>query len=144
MISETWYSEIESTIFTHLAFELCEKTGAPYPELNCTTSSQNDNIEGVAVFPTLYIHLLPPIEIGNTLLNDDVTAIRATFEVEVFSDNSESECRKIITSCIQEMKKLHFNVQMFPDPQTNDKKYFAIARFNRVIAGGDSDIVPQD
>ena len=46
--------------------------------------------------------------------------------------------------CIKEIKKLHFNISMFPDPQTVDKKYFAIARFTRVIAGGDADIVSKE
>ncbi len=144
MVSETWFTEIESTIFTLLQYVLVEKVDAPYPTLNCTTSSQNESLENVDDFPALYVHLLPPVEMGQTLLNDDVTAIRATFEFQVFSDESESECRRIMDACIKEMKKLHFNIPMFPDPQTQDKKYFAIARFSRVIAGGDIDIVPQE
>ena len=143
MASETWYSEIESTIFTLLQYVLAEKEDAPYPSLNCTTSSQNESLENVDDFPALYVHLLPSQEIGGTLLNEDVTAIRATFEIEVFSNQSETECREIMNVCIREMKKLHFDIPMFPDPQTQNKKYFAIARFTRVIAGGDSDIVPQ-
>ena len=144
MISETWYSEIESTVFTLLQYVLVEKEGAPYPALNCTTSSQNESLENVDDFPALYVHLLPPLEMGNDLYNEDITALRATLELQVFSDQSENECRKIMNVCIREMKKLHFNISMFPDPQTVDKKYFAIARFSRVIAGGDADIVPND
>ena len=144
MVSETWYSEIESTIFTLLQYVLVEKDGAPYPTLNCTTSSQNETLENVDDFPALYVHLLPLIELGNDLLNEDVNAVRATLELQVFSDDSERECREIMNVCIKEMKKLHFNISMFPDPQTQSKKYFAIARITRVIGGGDSDIVPQD
>lgn len=144
MISETWYSEIESTVFTVLQYYLAEKEEAPYPTLNCTTSSQNESLEYVDDFPALYVHLLPAVEIGNTLLNEEVAAVRATFELQVFSDESESECREIMNACILEMKKLHFNISMFPDPQTQDKKYFAIARFTRVIGNGDLDIVPRD
>lgn len=143
MVSDVWYSEIESTILTHLEYLLALKSDAPFPWLKCTTSSQNDSIEGVGTFPTLYIHLLSPVEIGNDLTNEEVVALRTTFELQIFSDKSESECRKIMTRCIQEMKKLHFTVNMFPDYQTRNKKYFAITRFTRVIAGGDSDIVPQ-
>ena len=144
MISETWYSEIESTIFTLLQYVLVEKEAAPYPTLNCTTSSQNESLENVDDFPALYVHLLPPLEIGNDLHNEDITALRATLELQVFSDQSENECRKILNICIREMKKLHFNISMFPDPQTADKKYFAVARFTRIIAGGDADIVPEE
>lgn len=144
MISDTWYSEIESSIFTLLQYVLVEKDGAPYPTLNCTTSSENESLENVDDFPALYVHLLPPLEMGNDLHNEDVTAIRATVEIETFSDKSEAQCREIMNACILEMKKLHFNISMFPDPQTVDKKYFAIARFSRVIAGGDADIVPNE
>ena len=144
MVSETWYSEIESTIFTLLQYVLVEKVDAPYPSLNCTTSSQNESLENVDDFPALYVHLLPPLEMGQTLTNEDVSAIRATFELQVFSDQSENECRDIMNACIKEMKKLRFNIPMLPDPQTADKKYFAIARFSRVIGNGDTDIVLQE
>lgn len=144
MISDTWFSEIESSVFTLLQYVLAEKVDAPYPSLNCTTSSENESLENVDDFPALYIHILPPLEMGNDLYNVDVSAINATFEMQVFSDKSETQCREIMNACITEMKKLHFKVSMFPDPQTVDKKYFAIARFNRIIAGGDSDIVPQE
>lgn len=144
MISETWYSEIESTIFTLLQYVLVEKIGAPFPTLNCTTSSQNESLESVDDFPCLYVHLLPLVELGNDLVNEDVAAVRATLELQVFSDENEAECRQIMNACIKEMKKLHFSINMFPDPQTSDKKYFAIARFTRVVASGDSDIVQQE
>lgn len=142
MISETWFSEIESTIFTTLQYMLVEKVEAPFPNLKCTTSSQNESVENIDDFPALYVHVLPLVEVGNTLDNMQVCAVRATVELQVFSNKSESECRKIMNACIMEMKKLYFNIPMFPDPQTNDKRYFAIARFTRIIAGGDAVIVP--
>lgn len=144
MVSETWFSEIESTIYTLLQYKLTYIEDAPFPNLNCTTSSQNESLEGVSDFPTLYVHMVSPVELGNDLYNEDVTAIRATFDLQVYSDTSEEECRKIMNACIMEMKKLKFKVSMFPDPQTSDKKYYAIARFSRIIASGDTDIVPKD
>ena len=144
MISDTWYSEIESTIFTTLQYLLVEQDAAPFPNLNSTTSSENESVEDISDFPTLYVHLLPLVETGNDLYNIDVTAVRATVEIQVFSNKSESECTKIMNACISEMKKLHFNVPLFPDPQTKNRTYYAIARFTRIIAGGDSDIVQHE
>lgn len=143
MVSDTWFTEIESTINTIIKYNLVDRVDAPFPDLTCTTSSQSETIENVDIFPTLYIHLLPPVETGSDLYNIDVTAIRATFEFQIYSDKSESDCMTIINQCIKEMKSLRFNVAMFPDPQTYDKKYFAVARFSRVIASGDADIVPR-
>ena len=142
-ISETWYSEIESTLLTTLEYKLVEKANAPFPNLTCTTSSENDSVDGIATFPTLYIHLLPLVEVGMDLTNESVNAVRATLELQVFSNRSEAECRKIMTRGLQEMKLLHFNVTSFPDYQTSNKRYFAIARCTRIIAGGDSEIVPR-
>lgn len=144
MISETWYSEIESTIYTILQWKLVSKEDAPFPYLNCTTSSENESLEGVSDFPALYVHLLPPLEVGQDLTNESVNAINATFEMQVYSNKSETQCTKIMNAVIKQMKALHFNISMFPDPQSSEKKYFAIARFNRIIAGGDKEIVPRE
>jgi len=144
MVSSTWFSEIESTIFTVLQYLLVEKSDAPYPKLTCTTSSQNETVSGVGKFPTLYVHMLPPVEIGNDLDNVTVNAIRATFDLQVYSNKSEYEARKIMDACILEMKKLRFNISMFPDPQQNNGVYYCIARFTRIIASGDRDLVPEE
>lgn len=141
MVADNWFSEIESTIFTYLKYVLVEEDEARFKDLNCTTSSESESIENIVDFPTLYIHLLPLVELGNDLYNTDVAAVRATVELQVITDKSEASCRKIMDACILAMKQLRFNIPMFPDPQTSNKKYFAIARFTRVIASGDSDIV---
>ncbi|MBO4783765.1 MAG: hypothetical protein J5521_03335 [Lachnospiraceae bacterium] len=129
---------------TILKYELVQKLLAPYPKLTCTTSNQEESLDLVNDFPTMYVHMLPPYEVGRDLTNDTVNGINCTFELVVYSDKSEKECRNIITAGIQQMKKLHFNVETFPDPRTSDKKYIAIARLNRVIASGDRELVPQD
>ena len=144
MVDETWYDKIESYILTILKYELVKKLLAPYPKLTCTTSNQEESLDLVNDFPTMYVHMLPPYEVGRDLTNDTVNGINCTFELVVYSDKSEKECRNIITAGIQQMKKLHFNVETFPDPRTSDKKYIAIARLNRVIASGDRELVPQD
>ena len=144
MVDETWYDKIESYILTILKYELVQKLLAPYPKLTCTTSNQEESLDLVGNFPTMYVHMLPPYEVGRDLTNDTVNGINCTFELTVYSDKSEKECRQIITAGIQQMKKLHFNVETFPDPRTSDKKYIAIARLNRVIASGDRELVPQD
>lgn len=144
MVDETWYDKIESYILTILKYELVQKLLAPYPKLTCTTSNQEESLDLVNDFPTMYVHMLPPYEVGRDLTNDTVNGINCTFELTVYSDKSEKECRQIITAGIQQMKKLHFNVETFPDPRTSDKKYIAIARLNRVIASGDRELVPQD
>lgn len=133
-ISDTWFAELESTIFTTVQYELKIKDGAPFPKLKCTTVSQSDK---PSEFPTLYLHELPEAELGQDLENRTVNAVRCTIETQVFSNKSETEVRKILSAVILVMKGLRFNVTMFPDPDTRNGIAVGIARFSRVIGSGD-------
>lgn len=133
-MDETWFSQIESSIFTDVQYALKTKQGAPFPELNCTTISQDMNL---SVFPTLYLHELPALEVGQDLVNVTVNAVRCTIEIQVFSNKSEQEVRKILTAAIVEMKKHRFNVSSFPDPSTSGGVRTGFARFTRIYGNGD-------
>lgn len=133
-MADTWFTQIESVVFTYIQYVMKDKLGAPYPKLNCTTKSQNTM---PSQFPTLYLHNLTPIEQAQDLENDEVNAVLATIEIQVFSNKSEDEANKIITTAISFMKKLRWNVTMFPDPQTNDKVSLCIARFRKMVTKND-------
>lgn len=133
-MADTWYSQIESTIFTYVNYLLKAKASAPYPRLNCTTKNQDAN---PSIFPTLYLHLLSPLEQAQDLENDEVNAVLATLEIQVFSNESENETNKIMASAISALKSLQWNVTMFPDPQTNGKVSTAIARFRKLVVKSD-------
>lgn len=130
---DNWFSQIESKVFTRIKYMLSEKTDAPYPDLNCTTVSQNM----VVKFPTLYLHELQPVETGNDLVNVSVNAVLSTIEIQVWADTTEKECKDILTAAILEMKQLGFNVTMFPNVQTDSKIAWGVARFRRMIGSCD-------
>lgn len=113
---------------------LTERDDAPYPDLKCTTVSQNT----VVNFPTLYLHELQPVEAGNDLDNTTVNAVLSTIEIQVWSNESEKHCKDILTAAIVEMKRLRFNVTMFPNVTTDNKIAWGVARFRRMIGAGDS------
>ena len=96
-MANEWFSQIESTILTIIQYELQEKLLAPYPNLKCTTKNQYTN---PSEFPTLYLHMLNPLEEAQDLENDEVNAILATIEMQVFSNRSETEANKIMTKAI--------------------------------------------
>lgn len=125
-----WYSEIESKIFTLVEYEMKKK----YPDLNCTTVSKDDN---PAQFPTLYLHEIQPVEVGNDLDNADVNAIMETIEIQVWTNSNEYTCRNIISDAISVMKTMRFNITMLPNVQTVNNTQYAIARFRRVIGSED-------
>lgn len=133
-MKDNWFAEIESNVFTQVSYMLAERTDAPYPELNCTTVSQNT----VVHFPTLYLHELQPVEAGNDLVNESVNAVLSTIEIQVWSNVSENDCKDIITAAVLEMKRLGYNVTMFPSVQTDSKIAWGAARFRRMVGSCDS------
>ena len=133
-MKENWFAEIESRVFTQISYMLTERENAPYPDMKCTTVSQNT----VVNFPTMYLHELQPVEAGNDLDNTTVNAVLSTIEIQVWSNESEKHCKDILTAAIVEMKRLRFNVTMFPNVTTDNKIAWGVARFRRMIGAGDS------
>lgn len=133
-MKDNWFAEIESNVFTQVSYMLAERTDAPYPDLNCTTVSQNTMVH----FPTLYLHELQPVEAGNDLVNESVNAVLSTIEIQVWTNVSEKDCKDIITAAVLEMKRLGYNVTMFPSVQTDSKIAWGAARFRRMVGSCDS------
>ena len=86
-----------------------------------------------SVFPTLYLHILSPVEAAQDLENDEVNAVLATIEVQVYTNVSENEANKIMADVVSVMKNLRWNVTTLPDPHTVDGISFAIARFRQLV-----------
>lgn len=133
MASETWYSGIEATVFTQLQYMLKKK----YPKLTCRTTSE---VITPPQFPTLYLHEKQD-EIGQDLTNETVNAVESTIYVRVWTNTTEAECREILASATQELKRFHYNVRNLPTTQITDKIAFGEVMARRVIGGGDRDIV---
>ena len=131
---DNWFSETENTVLTRLDYMLAQRTDAPYPSLVVTSANQNQ----VTAFPTLYIHELEPVETGQDLVNQSINAVISTFEAQVWTNETEIECRKILADVISEMKGMRFNVTAFPNVQTDNKIAWGVARFRRMIGSGDT------
>ena len=125
-----WFSKIQGKVFNQVQYML-KKT---YPSLKCTTKNEN---ETPADFPTLYLHELQPLEVGQDLTNDTVNAIRCTIEIQVWTNTTEADCRKIISSAVDEMKRFRFNISAMPMVQTTDKISWGVIRCTRIIGDGD-------
>lgn len=131
---DNWFAEIEAKVFTQIEYMLALKTDAPYPDLKCTTVSQNT----VVNFPTLYLHELQAVEAGHDLYNSTVNAVISTIEIQVWSNENEKKCKDILSTAIVEMKKLRYNVIMFPDVVTDRNIAWGVARFRRMVGSDDT------
>ena len=129
-MEDKWFLKVLPNVFTQVEYMLAKK----YPKLNCTTKSEST----ITRFPTLYLHELQPIEEGQDLVNDGVTAVLTTMEIQVWSNINETECKEILTDAILEMKRFGFSVTMFPSVQTDNKIAWGAVRFRRMIGAGDA------
>lgn len=125
-----WYMQIQSKVFTQVQYMMKKK----YPTLQCTTKNEN----GLpASFPTMFLHELEPIESGQDLTNESVNAVLSTIEIQVWTNTTEAECRKIISEAVTQMKALQFNIIAMPVVQINDKIAWGTIRCRRMIGNGD-------
>ena len=105
-----------------------------YPSLKCTTKNES---ETPASFPTLYLHELQPLEVGQDLTNTSVNGIRCTIEIQVWTNTTEEDCRKILNSAVTEIKQMRFNISAMPIVQTKDKIAWGVIRATRIIGNSD-------
>ena len=131
---DNWFSKVQSKVFTQVSYML-KKT---YTKLNCTTSNES---ETPSKFPTLYLHELAPLEVGQDLTNESINAIKCTMEIQVWTNTTETDCRNILTDATLEMKRLNFNITAMPIVQTTDKISWGVIRCTRII--GNSDEITQ-
>ena len=127
---ESWYMQIQNKVFTQIQYMMQKK----YPNLKCTTRNEN----GLpAEFPTLFLHELAPVEIGQDLTNETVNAILATIEIQVWTNTTEDDCRNIIAEALNQMKLLKFNVPEMPLVEVSDRISWGVIRCKRMIGNGD-------
>ena len=108
-----------------------------YPKINCTTTNES---ETPAKFPTLYLHELAPLEVGQDLTNESVNAIRCTIEIQVWTSGGttpEKDCQNILSDAVIEMKRFNFNISAMPMVQTTDKISWGVIRCTRIIGAND-------
>lgn len=129
-MDNTWYMQIQSKVFTQIQYMMKKK----YANLKCTTKNENGM---PAEFPTLYLHELEPIERGQDLTNETVNAVLSTVEIQVWTNTTEDDCRKIMAEAVDQMKKLQFNIIAMPVIKTNDKISWGVMRGRRMVGNGD-------
>lgn len=135
----SWFTQIEEKVFTRIQYNLKQKDGAKYPELNCTTKGENISAEtGLPnVFPTLYLVTMQSGERGSDLEGSGINAVLSYIQIEVYTNTSESDCKKIMTDVVLEMKSIRYKAVALPVTTTRNGVSRSIARFRRVVGSDD-------
>jgi hypothetical protein len=91
-------------------------------------------------FPYVLVHRLPGLEVGHTLDKTGVNGILTTFQIEVFSNDSEDVCDKI-SSYIADIMVGDLMFEMVGEPYpdyTSTDEYRYVSRYRRVVGASDS------
>ena len=133
-----WTDRISSVVFSRIKNEFSStlKTKYKMKDENFSTVGSSDT---PAVFPFVYIQLLPSTEQGQDIEGNTINAGLFTFQIEVTDNKKQVIAKDVMSEVKRIMKSMRFTVQPTPDIQDTKDTHRAIMRCNRRI--GSSDIL---
>lgn len=131
-----WTDRISSIVFTRIKNEFSNtlKTKYKMTSSNFSTVGSSDT---QAVFPFVYIQLLPSTEQGQDIEGNEINAGLFTFQIEVTDNQSQTRAKDVMSEVKRIMKSMRFTVQTTPDIQDTKDTHRAIMRCNRRIGSND-------
>lgn len=134
-MSSAWILDIENKILSLLQAKVRPAIIKKYPDLNFTTSDVNTTTK--AKFPCVYLHALPGSEVANENEGNGVNAINCAIQIEVYSNSSQSDNKRVMSQVVEAMKAMRFTVNQTPHNDNVNTTYRMICRFRRKIGSGD-------
>lgn len=133
-----WTDRISSVVFSRIKNEFSNTIKKNYKmkDENFSTVGSSDT---PAVFPFVYIQLLPSTEQGQDIDGNTINAGLFTFQIEVTDNQTQERAKDVMSEIKRIMKSMRFTVQPTPDIQDTKYTHRAIMRCNRRI--GSSDIL---
>ena len=131
-----WTDRISSVVFTRIKNEFSSslKTNYKMKDENFSTVGSSDT---PAVFPFVYIQLLPSAEQGQDIEGNTINAGLFTFQIEVTDNKKQVIAKDVMSEVKRIMKSMRFTVQTTPDIQDTKDTHRAIMRCNRRIGSDD-------
>ena len=133
-----WTDRISSIVFTRIKNEFSNSLKTKYKMTNSNFSTVGSS-DTPAVFPFVYIQLLPSAEAGQDIEGNTINAGLFTFQIEVTDNQTQARAKDVMSEVKRIMKSMRFTVQTTPDIQDTKDTHRAIMRCNRRI--GSSDIL---
>lgn len=131
-----WTDIISSNVFTRIKSEFSSSLKGKYKMKDENFSTVGSSYTP-AVFPFVYIQLLPSTEQGQDIEGDRINAGLFTFQIEVTDNQSQTRAKAVMSEIKRIMKSMRFTVQPTPDIQDTKDIHRAIMRCNRRIGSGD-------
>ena len=132
-MSEIWFAEIESRVFTIVKTRMMKKYKERYPTMDFVSVGESRK---PTKSPTIYIHEIASPEMANDLENNVINMVRSSFECEVYGTNREVVFN--VSALIRnEMKAIGFSIIQQTPPFKDDSWWCNVMRFNRPVGSGD-------
>ena len=131
-----WTDRISSVVFTRIKNEFSNslKTKYKMKDENFSTVGSSDT---PAVFPFVYIQLLPSTEQGQDIEGNTINAGLFTFQIEVTDNQTQARAKDVMSEIKRIMKSMRFTVQCTPTLEDTKDTHRAIMRCNRIIGFND-------
>ena len=131
-----WTDRISSVVFTRIKNEFSSTIKKNYKmkDENFSTVGSSDT---PAVFPFVYIQLLPSAEQGQDIEGNTINAGLFTFQIEVTDNQSQTRAKDVMSEVKRIMKSMRFTVQCTPTLEDTKDTHRAIMRCNRIIGFND-------
>lgn len=125
--------DVQNKVLTTIANYLISN----HNELTIAKNFTSTETSSPTTFPTIYINSIGATELAQDMENDTVNAITSIIEVQVFTQNSLSEAKKLANEVCDAMKTMRYNISISPyQSNINDNKR-VVSRFRRVVCSLD-------
>ena len=133
---EDWTDRISSVVFTRIKNEFSSSLKEKYKmkDENFSTVGSSD---APAVFPFVYVHLLPSTEQGQDIEGNTINAGLFTFQIEVTDNQTQARAKDVMSEVKRIMKSMRFTVQCTPTLEDTKDTHRAIMRCNGIIGSCD-------
>lgn len=131
-----WYIMIPLMVFTKLKQNFSQKIKDKYSmtDKNFSTVGSSDT---PAVFPFVYFNSLPASEQGRDLEGISVNGALFSFQIDVYSNKTQSETRNVMKEVTRVMKSMGFEINPTPSFESTKEVHRMTARFRRSIDKND-------
>lgn len=130
-----WILLMSSAVFARVKANLSDKLKAEYGMTDKNFSAV-DGLNADAVFPFVYVHMLPGIENAMDLERTSINGGLFTFQIEVYDNQSANRARRIMSDVVAVMKKMSFEITSMPEIEKAET-HRCVARFRRNISKND-------
>ena len=131
-----WTDRISSVVFTRIKNEFSSTIKTKYKMTNSNFSTVGSS-DTPAVFPFVYVQLLPSAETGQDLEGATINAGLFTFQIEVTDNQTQARAKDVMSEIKRIMKSMRFTVQCTPTLEDTKDTHRAIMRCNRIIGSCD-------